>query len=44
MEELFRKMEERTESEYEVTVSYLEVYNEIIRDLLVDDSPPPSPR
>lgn len=35
MQELFEKIEERKDKETEVTLSYLEIYNETIRDLLV---------
>merc|ERR1719150_3330362 len=34
LNQLFRAMEESTESFYKVTMSYLEIYNENIRDLL----------
>lgn len=38
MQELFERVEELRESkEAEVTLSYLEIYNETIRDLLTDD-------
>ncbi|PQE20415.1 kinesin family protein [Rutstroemia sp. NJR-2017a BBW] len=38
MQELFEKINERSEEKHtEVTLSYLEIYNETIRDLLVPD-------
>ncbi|KAJ4368569.1 tubulin-dependent ATPase kip3 [Didymella sp. IMI 355093] len=38
MQELFEKISERSEEKVtEVTLSYLEIYNETIRDLLVED-------
>lgn len=38
MQELFEKINERSEEKVtEVTLSYLEIYNETIRDLLVED-------
>ena len=41
MRDLFAKMEERRlESQYKICISYLEIYNETIRDLLVDESEP----
>lgn len=37
MQELFEKISERSEEKVtEVTLSYLEIYNETIRDLLVE--------
>lgn len=37
MQELFEKINERSEEKVtEVTLSYLEIYNETIRDLLVE--------
>lgn len=35
MRELFSRIEGDTDRKYEVRISYLEVYNETIRDLLV---------
>ncbi|KAI9208256.1 P-loop containing nucleoside triphosphate hydrolase protein [Polychytrium aggregatum] len=41
MEELFRCIEQRSKTHIiESTVSYLEVYNETIRDLLIPEGPP----
>ncbi|ODQ49292.1 hypothetical protein PICMEDRAFT_14762 [Pichia membranifaciens NRRL Y-2026] len=40
VQELFSKIEDQTEKEIEVQVSYLEIYNETIRDLLnIETSP-----
>lgn len=40
MKELFATMQERTDTTFDVTISYLEIYNETIRDLLVKNSKP----
>jgi kinesin family protein 18/19 len=36
MNNLFRRMEENLDRIYDVKISYLEVYNETIRDLMID--------
>jgi len=42
MQELFEKIQELQETKAtEVTLSYLEIYNETIRDLLVEDGSKP---
>ena len=38
IEDMFKKISLNTEKEYEIRVSYVEIYNEIIRDLLVPNS------
>eukprot|EP01122_Echinamoeba_exundans_P016385 TRINITY_DN8281_c0_g1_i1.p1 TRINITY_DN8281_c0_g1~~TRINITY_DN8281_c0_g1_i1.p1 ORF type:complete len:853 (+),score=182.29 TRINITY_DN8281_c0_g1_i1:169-2727(+) len=40
MQELFAAMEDQTNTTYDVSISYLEIYNETIRDLLVKASKP----
>jgi len=37
VQELFRKIEADTDKDYIVKISYLEIYNENIRDLLTSD-------
>jgi len=41
MRDLFRAIEEsKSEKKFQISISYLEVYNETIRDLFIKDSPP----
>jgi kinesin family member 18/19 len=40
MQELFAAMEDQSNTTYDVSISYLEIYNETIRDLLVKASKP----
>jgi len=40
MRDLFRAVEENQDKQYTVSMTYLEVYNETIRDLLIPNSPP----
>jgi len=37
MQELFERLDDRTDRQTEITLSYLEIYNETIRDLLVPE-------
>ena len=38
IEEMFQQISEKTDKVYEIRVSYVEIYNEVIRDLLVLNS------
>jgi kinesin family protein 18/19 len=38
IEDMFKKIQLITEKEFEIRVSYVEIYNEVIRDLLVPNS------
>jgi kinesin family protein 18/19 len=41
MRDLFKEVDARkTESKIKISISYLEVYNETIRDLFIENSPP----
>lgn len=38
LEDMFIKIKEDSEKQYDIRVSYVEIYNEVIRDLLVPNS------
>jgi len=38
IEDMFRKIKDITDKSFDIRVSYVEIYNEVIRDLLVVDS------
>ncbi len=38
LNDLFQAMDEDRDNRFRVTMSYLEIYNEVIRDLLAPDS------
>jgi len=38
IEDMFRKINEITDKSFDIRVSYVEIYNEVIRDLLVPNS------
>ena len=38
IEEMFQQIRDKTDKVYEIRVSYVEIYNEVIRDLLVPNS------
>jgi len=38
IEDMFKKIEQKPDKDYDIRVSYVEIYNEVIRDLLVPNS------